>query len=75
MFNNPIVDQVDAYTIYNLTASLDLIGDKWGVDLLLLNAGNKDGMNSSMTDVFGVAGTGIEYIPPRQMMLRVSRSF
>ena len=75
VFNNPIVDQVDAYTIYNLTASLDLIGDKWGVDLLLLNAGNKDGMNSSMTDVFGVAGTGIEYIPPRQMMLRVSRSF
>lgn len=75
VFNNPIVDQVDAYTIYNLTASLDLIGDKWGVDLLLLNASNKDGMNSSMTDVFGVAGTGIEYIPPRQMMLRVSRSF
>ena len=75
VFNNPIVDQVDAYTIYNLTASLDLTGDKWGVDLLLLNAGNKDGMNSSMTDVFGVAGTGIEYIPPRQMMLRVSRSF
>ena len=28
-------------------------------------------MNSSMTDVFGVAGTGVEYMPPRQYMGRV----
>jgi len=28
-----------------------------------------------MTDVFGVAGTGIEYIPPRQIMGRVSYNF
>ena len=75
VFNNPIVDQVDSYSIVNFTASLDLIGDEWGIDLMLLNAGDKDGMNSSMTDVFGVAGTGIEYIPPRQIMGRVSYKF
>ena len=75
VFNNPIVDQVDSYSIVNLTASLDLTGDEWGIDLMLLNAGDKDGMNSSMTDVFGVAGTGIEYIPPRQIMGRVSYNF
>ena len=75
VFNNPIVDQVDSYTITNFTASLDLPGDQWGIDLMLLNAGDKDGMNSSMTDVFGVAGTGIEYIPPRQIMGRVSYQF
>ncbi|MDC3125180.1 TonB-dependent receptor, partial [Gammaproteobacteria bacterium] len=75
VFNNPIVDQVDSYTITNFTASLDLLGDQWGIDLMLLNAGDKDGMNSSMTDVFGVAGTGIEYIPPRQIMGRVSYQF
>ena len=75
VFNNPIVDQVDSYTITNFTASLDLPGDQWGIDLMLLNAGDKDGMNSSMTDVFGVAGTGIEYIPPRQIMGRVSYEF
>jgi len=28
-----------------------------------------------MTDVFGVAGTGIELIPPRQFMGRVSYEF
>ena len=75
VFNNPIVDQVDSYTVMNFTASLDLTGDQWGIDLMLLNASDKDGMNSSMTDVFGVAGTGIEYIPPRQFMGRVSYNF
>ncbi len=75
VFNNSFVDQVDSYSIVNFTASLDLVGDAWGIDLMLLNAGDKDGMNSSMTDVFGVAGTGIEYIPPRQLMGRVSYKF
>jgi iron complex outermembrane receptor protein len=54
---------------------LDLTGDQWGIDFMILNAGDKDGMNSSMTDVFGVAGTGIEYIPPRQYMGRLSYNF
>ena len=75
VFNNPVVDQVNSYSIVNFTASLDLTGDEWGIDLMLLNAGDKDGMNSSMTDVFGVAGTGIEFIPPRQIMGRVSYNF
>ena len=57
------MDQVDSYSIMNFTTGLDFTGDQWGIDLMLLNAGDKDGMNSSMTDVFGVAGTGIEYIP------------
>ena len=75
VFNSPFVDQVDSYTVLNLTASLDLTGDQWGIDFMILNAGDKDGMNSSMTDVFGVAGTGIEYIPPRQYMGRLSYNF
>ena len=36
---------------------------------MILNASDKDGVNSSMTDVFGVAGTGIELIAPRQFMV------
>jgi len=28
-----------------------------------------------MTDVFGVAATGLEYIAPRQFMIRVSKQF
>ncbi|MEE2736279.1 MAG: TonB-dependent receptor [Pseudomonadota bacterium] len=75
VFNNPFVDTVESYSVINLTASLDLPGDTIGIDLMLLNATDKAGMNSSMTDVFGVAGTGIEYIAPRQFMGRLSYDF
>ena len=75
VFNSPFVDKVDEYTVLNFTASLDLNDDNWGLDLMLLNATDEDGMNSAMTDVFGVAGTGIELIPPRQFMGRVSYEF
>ena len=73
--NNPIVDAIDAYDILNLTASFDFVGDKWGLDLMILNASDEDGVNSSMTDVFGVAATGIELIPPRQIMARLSINY
>ena len=74
VFNSPFVDQVDAYTIINLTTSLE-INDSAGIDFMILNASDKDGVNSAMTDVFGVAGTGIELIPPRQFILRVRKSY
>ena len=73
--NNPLVDAIDAYDILNLTASFDFVGDKWGLDLMILNATDEDGVNSSMTDVFGVAATGIELIPPRQIMARLSMNY
>ncbi len=74
VFNSPFVDQVDSYTIVNLTTSLE-INDTAGIDFMILNASDKDGVNSAMTDVFGVAGTGIELIPPRQFILRVRKSY
>ena len=74
VFNNPFVDAVDEYTIYNLSLSYE-ISDKIGLDLIALNISDEDGVNSSMTDVFGVAGTGIELIPPRQFMGRISYNF
>jgi len=74
VFNSPFVDKVDAYTIVNITTSLEL-NDSSGVDLMILNASDKDGMNSAMTDVFGVAGTGVELIPPRQFIIRMRTSF
>ena len=73
--NNPIVDAIDAYDILNLTANFDFVGDKWGLDFMILNATDEDGINSSMTDVFGVAATGLELIPPRQFMARLSMSY
>ena len=75
VINNPFADTVESYSLINLTASLDLPSDTIGIDLMLLNATDKAGMNSGMTDVFGVAGTGIEYIAPRQFMGRLSYDF
>ena len=74
VFNSPFVDQVDSYTILNLTTSIE-INDSTGIDLMILNASDKDGVNSAMTDVFGVAGTGIELIPPRQLILRYRKNY
>ena len=42
---------------------------------MLLNATGVEGVNSSMTDVFGVAATGVEHIAPRQFMVRVTKDF
>jgi iron complex outermembrane receptor protein len=74
VFNNPFVDYVDEYTIYNLSLNYEF-SDRIGVNLIALNISDEDGVNSSMTDVFGVAGTGIELIPPRQIMGRLSYNF
>jgi iron complex outermembrane receptor protein len=73
--NNFIVDAIDSYDLLNLTASIDFVGDKWGLDFKILNATDEDGVNSSMTDVFGVAATGLEFISPRQFMVRLSMNY
>ena len=73
--NNSAVDAIDSYDLINLTLGFDFVGDKWGLDFIILNATDEDGVNSSMTDVFGVAATGLELIPPRQYMLRLSMNY
>lgn len=75
ILNNPTVDQVDSYEVVNLTASLDWADNTWGVDLLVTNIADEDGVNSRMSDVFGVNATGEELIPPRQVMGRVRYAF
>jgi iron complex outermembrane receptor protein len=75
--NNPVVDAIDGYTVVNLSVGIEYPDNHPinKLDLILLNASDKDGVNSSMTDVFGVAATGIELIAPRQFMVRVSKNF
>ena len=72
--NNPIVDSIPAYDIINITVGIDFMNSV-SVDFMLLNATDEDGINSSMTDVFGVAASGLELIPPRQIMTRISYDF
>ena len=75
--NNPIVDAIDSYTVYNFSVGIEY-PDSYPVskvDLILLNATDNTGVNSSMTDVFGVAATGLELIAPKQFMVRFTKNF
>jgi iron complex outermembrane receptor protein len=75
VFSNPEVDTVDSYDLINLTVSYDNPDDVWGIDLIAYNLLDEDGINSAMTDVFGVNETGYQYVPPRQLMARFRYSF
>ena len=72
--NNPLVDYVRDYVLGNITTTIGF-SDSLAVDFMLLNITDEAGVNSSMTDVFGVAATGLELIPPRQAMTRIRYSF
>ncbi|MFT5578765.1 MAG: iron complex outermembrane receptor protein [Paraglaciecola psychrophila] len=75
VFNNAEVDTVDSYDLINLTVSYDNPDDVWGVDVMAYNILDEDGINSAMTDVFGVNETGFQYVAPRQLMARFRYSF
>ncbi|AGH46507.1 TonB-dependent receptor [Paraglaciecola psychrophila] len=75
VFNNPEVDTVDSYDLINLTMSYDNPGEVWGVDLIAYNLLDEDGINSAMTDVFGVNETGFQFVAPRQLMVRFRYNF
>ena len=75
VINNPTVDTVPSYNIVNVLLSYDLANEKVGFDLMAYNLSDEAGVNSRMTDVFGVGATGVELIPPRQIMGRVRYVF
>ncbi|WP_078084673.1 TonB-dependent receptor [Microbulbifer mangrovi] len=74
IFENPAVDKVPAYNVVNAVAAFDL-PNSWGFDLMAMNLFDEDGVNSRMSDVFGVNATGVELIPPRQLMARARYQF
>jgi len=75
VFNNAEVDTVESYELVNLAASYDTENGIWGFDLMAFNVFDEDGINSAMTDVFGVNETGFQYVAPRQVMARVRYNF
>lgn len=75
VFNNDEVDTVDAYNLVNLNVSYDEPDQVWGIDVMVYNLFDKDGINSAMTDVFGVNETGFQYVAPRQVMAKIRYNF
>lgn len=76
MFNNPLTDKVPDYEVIDLVMgySPDSNSDL-NYEIVAKNLTDENGTNARFTDVFGVGATGVELIGPRQIMLRVKKSF
>ena len=75
IFNNPRTDQVPAYNVFSLGASVLPFLGRWWLDLSVANLTDEAGINARFTDVFGVGATADELVAPRQFMLRIGTQF
>jgi iron complex outermembrane receptor protein len=75
IFNNPLTDEVDGYDTVDLLIRILPNDANWSLELIGKNLTDEDGINARFTDVFGVGATGDQFIPPRQLMLRVGLDF
>lgn len=75
IFNNPITDEVDGYDTIDLLIRVLPTDAAWRLELIGKNLTDEDGINARFTDVFGVGATGDQFIPPRQLMVRVGVDF
>jgi iron complex outermembrane recepter protein len=82
VFNEPGIDSVPAYAIFNVNFRLFRSDMPWQLELALNNVTNKDGVAARFVDAFGTAtdagGRGVvtnQYIPPRQIIASVRYRF
>ena len=75
VFNDPAVDHVPAYTLYNLYFSYKPDRSRWTVSLALTNLANTAGVSSRYTDPYGTSQTSDQYVPPFQAVGSVGYSF
>jgi len=75
IYNNTTADIVPSYEVFNLVFSFKPSNGNWSADLMAMNVTDEDGVNSSITDVFGVGATSRELIPPRRIMTRLRMTF
>lgn len=68
VFNNPLVDQVPSYDIVNLNFNYQHASTPLSFQLTLTNLFDKDGVNNSFTNPFGLWTTSEEFIPPREVI-------
>lgn len=73
VFNNPATDTVPAYTIANIHAAVDF--KALTATVAITNLTDKDGVNARFSNPFGLHTTSEEFIPPRQISLRLRYAF
>ncbi|MDB6083850.1 MAG: hypothetical protein JWN43_1731, partial [Gammaproteobacteria bacterium] len=82
VFNEPGIDSVPAYAMFNVNFRLFRSDLPWQLELALNNVTNKDGVAARFVDAFGTAtdagGRGVvtnQYIPARQIIASVRYKF
>jgi iron complex outermembrane receptor protein len=82
IFNEPGIDSVPSYAMFNINFRLFRSDLPWTAELAFDNVTNKDGVAARFVDAFGTAtdagGRGVvtnQYIPPRQVIATVHYRF
>jgi iron complex outermembrane receptor protein len=82
VFNEPGIDSVPSYAMFNVNFRFFKSGLPWQLELAFDNVTNKDGVAARFVDAFGTAtdagGRGVvtnQYIPPRQVIASVRYKF
>ena len=75
VFNNPLVDTVPSYDIFNLFFHYSPADGPWGVSVGLTNITDEDGVNSRFSNPFGVLQTSEEFIPPFEAIATIRFDF
>lgn len=76
VFNSPVTDLVDSYTLLNLVFNYELENQPWDFSLSVYNLTDvDDAVSGQFTDAFGIAATIQNFVPPRQVIGRVRYRF
>ena len=67
VYNNPLVDTVPSYDIFNLSFDYHMPGRNLTIGLGASNLFDEDGVNSRFSNPFGLLTTSEEFIPPREV--------
>lgn len=75
VFHNNALDNVDSYGLWNLYFDYVPPASDWKLSLTGTNIFDKDAISSRFTNAWGIGTTANQYVPPRQVIARVSYTF
>jgi iron complex outermembrane receptor protein len=75
IFNEPALDYVPGYAVFNISVRYRLTGTGLSMQLAGTNLANRAGVNSRYTDPFGTGQTSQQFIAPRQVIYTVGFAF
>ncbi|MGH8131389.1 MAG: TonB-dependent receptor domain-containing protein, partial [Steroidobacteraceae bacterium] len=75
VFNNPLVDTVPSYDVFNLFLNYKMANSGLDFALSATNLFDEEGVNARFSNPFGLLTTSEEFIPPREIIFSVRYSF